>query len=117
MHKTFLLIVIAISGLISGTDAFACNGLVYSKGNEAIVFDAPSNDSASVELINWVKNDLKKGLGARKGNLKDSHQEFWLETPGEAKHRYPNLKLAVPGHGEPSGKELLDCKINLFENK
>jgi hypothetical protein len=117
MHKTFLLIVITISGLISGTDTFAFNGLVNSKGNEAIVFDTPTNDSASVELINWVENDLKKGFGAGKGNLKDSHQEFCSETVGEVKHRYPNLKLVVPGHGEPGGTELLDYKSNLFENK
>lgn len=33
----------------------ACNGLVYVKGNEAIVFDTPPNDSAAVELIEWIK--------------------------------------------------------------
>lgn len=33
----------------------ACNGLVYVKDNEAIVFDTPPNDSAAVELIKWIK--------------------------------------------------------------
>lgn len=31
-----------------------CNGMVYINENEAIVFDTPTNDQASLELINWL---------------------------------------------------------------
>ncbi len=35
-----------------------CNGLIVQSNNEAIVFDTPTNDSASFELIEWIKNTL-----------------------------------------------------------
>jgi len=34
-----------------------CNGLVYINGNEAIVFDTPTNDSVSNELIDWMAKE------------------------------------------------------------
>lgn len=38
-----------------------CNGMVFIKNGEAIVFDAPTNDAASDELIAWIgeKTELK----------------------------------------------------------
>ena len=38
---------------------FACNGLIYKVNNEAIIFDTPTTDSVSIELISWVQNELK----------------------------------------------------------
>jgi metallo-beta-lactamase class B len=35
-----------------------CNGLIVRNGNEVIVFDTPTNDSASEELIKWIKETL-----------------------------------------------------------
>lgn len=32
----------------------ACNGMVYMNGDEAIIFDTPTSNEASAELINWV---------------------------------------------------------------
>jgi metallo-beta-lactamase class B len=32
------------------------NGLVYINNGEAVIFDAPANDSASTQLINWVEH-------------------------------------------------------------
>jgi glyoxylase-like metal-dependent hydrolase (beta-lactamase superfamily II) len=31
-----------------------CNGMIYINGNEAIIFDTPTNNKASSELINWI---------------------------------------------------------------
>lgn len=42
------------------TDSYgkvSCNGLVYISGTEAIIFDTPTSDSASVELINWIESE------------------------------------------------------------
>ncbi len=36
-----------------------CNGLVVRSGNEVIVFDTPTNDSASYELIAWIRDSLR----------------------------------------------------------
>ena len=44
------------------TDSFGnvpCNGMVAVNGNEAIVFDTPTKDSESLELINWIRDSLK----------------------------------------------------------
>lgn len=37
----------------------ACNGMIVIDNNEALVFDTPANEEASVELINWIENELK----------------------------------------------------------
>ncbi|MRI01521.1 subclass B1 metallo-beta-lactamase [Kriegella sp. EG-1] len=42
----------------------ACNGLVYIKNNEAIVFDTPTNNEVSKELINWILNVKKSSVKA-----------------------------------------------------
>ena len=39
---------------------YPCNGMIYINDNEAIVFDAPTNNKASSELIKWIgKKDIK----------------------------------------------------------
>lgn len=37
----------------------ACNGMVVVDNNEAIVFDTPTNDTVSLQLINWIQDRLK----------------------------------------------------------
>lgn len=44
------------------TDDFGkvpCNGLVVRDGDEAVVFDTPTDDASSKELIRWVQDVLK----------------------------------------------------------
>lgn len=41
-----------------------CNGLVVRNSNEAIVFDTPTNDSSSNELIKWLKETLHCKINA-----------------------------------------------------
>lgn len=40
----------------------ACNGMIVINEGEALVFDTPANDEASLELINWLENDQKVNL-------------------------------------------------------
>lgn len=43
------------------TDDFGyvpCNGLVFRNGNEAVVFDSPTTDSAANVLLQWISNSL-----------------------------------------------------------
>ncbi|WP_299432074.1 subclass B1 metallo-beta-lactamase [uncultured Maribacter sp.] len=42
----------------------ACNGMVYFNEDEAIVFDTPTNNTVSRQLINWIENVQKKKLTA-----------------------------------------------------
>jgi metallo-beta-lactamase class B len=41
-----------------------CNGLIVRNSNEAIVFDTPTNDKTSEELIKWIKEKLKCQINA-----------------------------------------------------
>jgi metallo-beta-lactamase class B len=41
-----------------------CNGMIYYNNQEAVVFDTPSNDSASIQLITWVETQLKAKVKA-----------------------------------------------------
>jgi len=50
IHKSFL-----------ETESFgkvSCNGLIFISNNEAIVFDTPTNNSVSKNLIQWIKSEL-----------------------------------------------------------
>lgn len=42
----------------------ACNGMIFRNNNEAAVFDTPTNDEASAELINWLQNEQKLNVVA-----------------------------------------------------
>ena len=41
-----------------------CNGLIVKNDNEAVIFDTPSNDTGSYELIKWVKDSLHLKINA-----------------------------------------------------
>lgn len=41
-----------------------CNGMIYYNNGEAVVFDTPPNDSVSVQLIDWIENNLKAKVKA-----------------------------------------------------
>lgn len=42
-----------------------CNGMIFIKNGEAIIFDAPTNDVASEELLSWLGTAVKvKGVVA-----------------------------------------------------
>ncbi|MEN7547587.1 subclass B1 metallo-beta-lactamase [Rapidithrix thailandica] len=50
VHTTYL--------AIPGYGNFPCNGLIVKDQGEAVIFDTPSTDSVSVELIEWVEKEL-----------------------------------------------------------
>jgi metallo-beta-lactamase class B len=41
-----------------------CNGLIVTNNNEAVVFDTPTNDSSSDQLIQWISTTLKSKVNA-----------------------------------------------------
>ncbi|MCU0436938.1 MAG: subclass B1 metallo-beta-lactamase [Raineya sp.] len=41
-----------------------CNGLIVKNSNEAIIFDTPTNDKNSEELIKWIKDVLHCQINA-----------------------------------------------------
>jgi metallo-beta-lactamase class B len=41
-----------------------CNGLIVRSGNEAVVFDTPTSNETSEELIKWIKETLHCKINA-----------------------------------------------------
>lgn len=41
-----------------------CNGMIVQDGNETIVFDTPTNDKSSQELIKWISDTLHAKINA-----------------------------------------------------
>lgn len=41
-----------------------CNGLIVSSNNEAIIFDTPTSNEGSKELLNWIEGALKSKVKA-----------------------------------------------------
>lgn len=41
-----------------------CNGLIVRDGGEVVIFDTPTNDSSSAELISWIKERLHGRINA-----------------------------------------------------
>lgn len=73
-------------------------------------------------IVAWIPKEkalfggcMLKSVGATKGNLADANVEAWSTTIQQVKNKYPDLKWAVPGHGNSGGMELLDFTIDLFQ--
>lgn len=78
-----------------------CNGMVYLDGDDAIVFDTPTNDKASAELIEWIGNRSIKGVLVTHfhidclGGLKEFHLNEIESYASNA-----TIKLAEKDHTE-----------------
>ncbi|MTI29550.1 subclass B1 metallo-beta-lactamase, partial [Xanthovirga aplysinae] len=51
VHKSFL--------ETSSFGKVSCNGVVYVQKGKAVVFDTPTNETATKELIEWIQNGLE----------------------------------------------------------
>ncbi len=58
---------------------------------------------------------LIKSLGAGKGFLGDANIYAWSNTVRAVKSRYSDVKVVIPGHGQPGNSDLLDYTIELFK--
>ncbi|AZA80417.1 subclass B1 metallo-beta-lactamase [Chryseobacterium lactis] len=73
LYKTDNLSVIQLSDHVYqhisylNTDSFGrvpCNGMIVKEDGEAVIFDTPSDDKSSAELISWIKNNLHVNINA-----------------------------------------------------
>ncbi|THV59922.1 CHM family subclass B1 metallo-beta-lactamase [Chryseobacterium candidae] len=60
---------------------------------------------------------LLKELEAGKGYLGDANVSAWSATVEKVKKEYPDVKIAVPGHGDYGDGKLLDYTIALFKGQ
>lgn len=81
----------------------------------------PGEGHTKDNVVGYFPNDnilfggcLIKEVDANKGYLGDANIFEWSGTVERVKSSYPNIKIVVPGHGEPGDQELLDYTIKLF---
>jgi metallo-beta-lactamase class B len=43
---------------IPNSGNFPCNGLIYENQGEVVIFDTPTTDAGSKELLQWVRSEL-----------------------------------------------------------
>lgn len=60
---------------------------------------------------------LVKAMGAGKGNLEDANTKAWPFTMEKIVKGLPNLRLIIPGHGQPGGVELLEYTARMFREE
>lgn len=60
---------------------------------------------------------MLKSLKSGKGNLADAVIAQWSQTIRKVKETFPEIQIAVPGHGAYGNIELLDYTIEMFEEK
>lgn len=86
-----------------------CNGMVYIANNEALVFDTPTTNEVSVELMKWIRNERKSSISGVVvnhfhedclGGLKAFHDK---KIPSYATHKTIDLatkdSVVVPTNG------------------
>ena len=83
----------------------ACNGMLVVKENEALVFDTPTDDESSLELINYVTQNLKCKIKV----VVPTH--FHGDCVGGLETFY---KYNIPAYASNSTIELLGAKGKVF---
>lgn len=93
----------------------ASNGMVVVNGGESIVFDTPTNDTASLQLINWLRDSL--GVYINTVISTDFHRDAMEGIDVFQKqdiHSYANMFSISHAMGE--GVEDIDLPEKVFED-
>ncbi len=98
------------------------DSLRLALGDSYVTVRFPGEGHTKDNVVGYFPNDnilfggcLIKEIDANKGYLGDANVYAWSATVERVKDEYPNIKIVVPGHGEPGGRELLDYTIRLFK--
>ena len=85
------------------------NGLIYTSAHEAVIVSTPPSDTATLQLIRWVSDSLRKDIGAcvadrwhpdAMGGLDVVHQFNIPSYASELTRQIAEAKgLPVPQHG------------------
>ncbi|AYN66904.1 subclass B1 metallo-beta-lactamase [Euzebyella marina] len=91
-------------------------------GNGSIINQFLGEGHTRDNIVSYVPEDqllfggcLVKEMDATKGYLGDANVAEWSTTALKIKSTFSQLKIVVPGHGNPGGIELLDYTAQLFQ--
>jgi metallo-beta-lactamase class B len=99
------------------------DSLVLTVGNKKVIALFLGEGHTTDNIIGYFPDGnilfggcLIKEIKAGKGNLEDANVKAWAETVENVKHKFPDVKVVIPGHGACGDKTLLDYTIQLFQN-
>lgn len=93
----------------------------FRVGNESVYATFCGAGHTEDNIVGYIPKEtlfggcLIKTMNAGQGFLGDAHTIQWPKTVESIRKDLPELKMVIPGHGNPGGKELLDYTIQLFE--
>jgi metallo-beta-lactamase class B len=100
------------------------NSIILKVGKQNVIVKFFGEGHTKDNVVGYFAKDnvlfggcLIKELNAGKGYLGDANVVDWSSTVAKVKKAYPQVKIVVPGHGEPGNKKLLDYTIKLFKSK
>lgn len=93
-------------------------------GNKNVILDYLGAGHTRDNIIGYFPSEqvmfggcLIKSLKSGKGNLEDADVNAWPLTIQKLKAKYKDVKVVIPGHGNPGDTKLLDYTIKMFEQK
>lgn len=93
-------------------------------GNKNVILDYLGEGHTKDNIIGYFPGEqvmfggcLVKSLKSGKGNLEDADVNAWPQTIQKLKDKYKDVKVVIPGHGNPGDTKLLDYTIKMFEQK
>ena len=96
--------------------------LELKAGNKKVILDYLGEGHTKDNIIAYFPDEqvmfggcLIKSLKSGKGYLGDANVDAWPQTVEKLKAKYKDVKIIIPGHGNPGGSELLDYTINMFK--
>ncbi len=98
------------------------NTMKLTVGDKSVFAEYFGEGHTKDNIIGYFPDDevifggcLIKELDAGKGYLGDANIMLWSETVGKIKQKHPQIKVVIPGHGNPGGTALFDYTIDLFK--
>jgi metallo-beta-lactamase class B len=96
--------------------------LMVPLGPQSLELRHPGGGHTPDNIVVWIPSArilyggcMVRSLGGSLGYTREAVVE-WPRTIQDLLERYPDVKLVVPGHGRPGGKELLEHTLQLLSS-
>lgn len=98
--------------------------LALMLGGREIQVRYPGPGHTRDNIVVWIPDQyilfggclIKAAQAKDLGNTTDADLELWPKTIEKVSQEFPQVRIVVPGHGDPSGKEALTRTLELLGN-
>jgi metallo-beta-lactamase class B len=85
----------------------------------------PGPGHTADNIVTWIADQkvlfggclVKSAYARTLGYTKEADLTAWPATLANLRSKYPNVKIIVPGHGDPGGWELVDNTLKLIKDR